>query len=104
VYIACRSLERGERAKKEIARRSGSDKIHVRKLDLASFDSIREFAKKLVERNLRLSLGCIWGECHIFLIILIFFSFLNEEEKLHILINNAGIMVRNFISKNKINF
>lgn len=51
MYIACRSLVRGEHARKEIVRRSGNDDVHVRKLDLASFASIREFAKKLVEKK-----------------------------------------------------
>lgn len=46
VFLAVRSLERGENARKEIVERSGSSKVYVRELDLTSFDSIRKFAKK----------------------------------------------------------
>lgn len=55
MYIACRSLVRGENARKEIFRRAGNVTVRVRKLDLASFDSIREFVKKLVMIFLHLS-------------------------------------------------
>jgi NAD(P)-dependent dehydrogenase (short-subunit alcohol dehydrogenase family) len=46
VYIACRSLERGELARAEIVERTGNANVFVRQLDLASFDSIREFAER----------------------------------------------------------
>lgn len=46
VYIACRSVARGEEARKEIIDRSGNSNVFVRQLDLASFASIREFCKK----------------------------------------------------------
>ncbi|KAL7025157.1 hypothetical protein ACKWTF_013369 [Chironomus riparius] len=57
-------MERGEEACKEIIQKSGSSNVFVRILDLASFTSIREFAK----------------------------SFQKEEKQLDILINNAGVM------------
>ncbi|KAG5677012.1 hypothetical protein PVAND_006800 [Polypedilum vanderplanki] len=63
VYIACRDEKRGEDALKEIKRESGSDNVHFIQLDLGSTESIREFSQKFHEK----------------------------EEKLHILINNAGI-------------
>ncbi|KAG5670634.1 hypothetical protein PVAND_000882 [Polypedilum vanderplanki] len=64
VYIACRSIERGQSACKEIIQRTGNENVFVRKLDLASFASIREFAK----------------------------GFLKEEKQFDILINNPGVM------------
>ena len=64
IYIACRDLNRGQDALIEIKNRSGSDNIHLLQLDLASMESVREFARK----------------------------FHQLENKLHILINNAGVM------------
>lgn len=64
IYIACRDITRGQDALTEIKARSGSDNIHFLQLDLASMESIREFSRK----------------------------FHQLEQKLHILINNAGVM------------
>lgn len=64
VYIACRDLDRGEAARKEIIEKSESQNVFFWKLDLASFKSIREFAT----------------------------NFSREENQLDILINNAGVM------------
>lgn len=64
IYIACRDLNRGENALMDIKDKSGSDNIHLLQLDLASMQSIREFSQK----------------------------FHQLENKLHILINNAGVM------------
>ena len=65
VYIACRDIKRGEEALKEIKERSQSNKVYFLQLDLASLDSVREFAK----------------------------TFQQLESKLHILINNAGVVM-----------
>lgn len=65
IYIACRDSKRGEDALKEIKKISGSDKVFFMQLDLASLDSIREFSK----------------------------NFHSVESHLHILINNAGVMM-----------
>ena len=65
VYIACRDIKRGEDALKEIKERSQSDKVFFLQLDLASMESIRKFSKKFHEL----------------------------ESHLHILINNAGVMM-----------
>lgn len=46
VYIACRDVTRGEEALKEIKAKSGSDKVFFLQLDLASLESVRQFAKK----------------------------------------------------------
>lgn len=65
VYIACRDVKRGEDALKEIKERSQSDKVIFLQLDLSSLASVREFSEK----------------------------FHKLESKLHILINNAGVMM-----------
>lgn len=64
IYIACRDVKRGEEALRDIKAESGSEKIHFLQLDLASLESVRDFSKKFHEK----------------------------ESKLHILINNAGVM------------
>ncbi|EOA99254.1 Retinol dehydrogenase 12, partial [Anas platyrhynchos] len=65
VIIACRDTAKGEAAASEIRAETGNPQVLVKKLDLADTKSIREFAD----------------------------SFLAEEKELHILINNAGVML-----------
>ncbi|XP_004682135.1 PREDICTED: retinol dehydrogenase 11 [Condylura cristata] len=65
VYLACRDVQKGELVAKEIQVMTGNKQVLVRKLDLADTKSIRAFAKE----------------------------FLAEEKHLHILINNAGVMM-----------
>ncbi|KAK0054882.1 retinol dehydrogenase 12 [Biomphalaria pfeifferi] len=65
VIMACRDLDKANQAKDEIIKETENHKIFVHKLDLASFKSIREFCK----------------------------TFNATEERLDILINNAGIMM-----------
>lgn len=60
--MACRDLTRAERAAEEIRRSTGNGNVVIRHLDLSSTYSIRQFAK----------------------------DFLDSEERLDILINNAG--------------
>lgn len=43
VYLACRDLKKAEVARLEIVQKSGNQNVFTKKLDLASFDSIREF-------------------------------------------------------------
>ena len=64
VILGCRSVERGERAAVEVRKRSGNDNVVFVQLDLASLDSVRKFAAKILE----------------------------EEARVDILINNAGII------------
>ena len=68
IIVACRSQEKGKKAEVDIRRESGSNNVHFRQLDLASFESIRKFAKEV----------------------------LSEESRIDILINNAGVMYRPF--------
>uniref|UniRef100_A0A2K5QRF9 Retinol dehydrogenase 11 n=1 Tax=Cebus imitator TaxID=2715852 RepID=A0A2K5QRF9_CEBIM len=65
VYLACRDVQKGELVAKEIQTMTGNQQVLVRKLDLSDTKSIRAFAK----------------------------GFLAEEKHLHILINNAGVMM-----------
>ncbi|XP_008293503.1 retinol dehydrogenase 12-like [Stegastes partitus] len=65
IIIACRDMEKGQQALKEIKEYSGSDDLKCMKLDLSDTKSIREFAEAINR----------------------------DEPKLNILINNAGVMV-----------
>ncbi|KAI1715795.1 short chain dehydrogenase domain-containing protein [Ditylenchus destructor] len=66
VYMMCRSVEKGRQTTRDLAGRYGChpDRMIVMEGDLTSFESIRKFVKE----------------------------FEKEEEKLDILINNAGVM------------
>lgn len=65
VVMACRNLTRAEAAAEEIRRSTGNGNVVIWHLNLASLYSVREFAKE----------------------------FLATEERLDILINNAGVMM-----------
>ncbi|KAF4446384.1 hypothetical protein F53441_9952 [Fusarium austroafricanum] len=52
VILACRSLDKGEQAKKEIEESTGKENaVEVWQLDLSSHDSIREFAAQVNKLN-----------------------------------------------------
>ncbi|XP_058485361.1 retinol dehydrogenase 13 [Solea solea] len=65
VILACRDMTRARIAADEIRQKSGNGNVVVKKLDLASLQSVRDLAKDIQE----------------------------SEERLDILINNAGIMM-----------
>ena len=68
VIIGCRDVKRGQDAADELnndERVKNNGKVYFKQLDLASFESIRKFAKEIN----------------------------NEEEVIDILINNAGVMM-----------
>ncbi|XP_062377522.1 retinol dehydrogenase 12 [Sardina pilchardus] len=65
IIMACRDLERGEEAREDIMEDSGNQNVVLKKLDLSSTKSIRDFAE-LINK---------------------------EEKRLDILINNAGVML-----------
>ncbi|KAJ8290085.1 hypothetical protein GJAV_G00008540 [Gymnothorax javanicus] len=65
VVMACRDLTRGEKAAAEIRLSTGNGNVVVRHLDLASLFSVRQLAKE----------------------------YCDTEERLDILINNAGVMM-----------
>ncbi|XP_042303978.1 retinol dehydrogenase 12-like [Sceloporus undulatus] len=65
VILACRDMVKAEAAVSEIQAKTGNQQVVAKKLDLADTKSIREFAE----------------------------NFLKEEKELHILINNAGVML-----------
>ena len=66
VYMACRSLDSANQAREEIVNETGNQNVFVRHLDLASVDSIINFAEQ----------------------------FKKEESKLDVLINNAGLWTK----------
>ncbi|XP_048339951.1 retinol dehydrogenase 12 [Sphaerodactylus townsendi] len=65
VILACRDMVKGEAAACEIRTMTGNQQVIAKKLDLADTKSIQEFAE----------------------------NFLKEEKELHILINNAGVIM-----------
>jgi NAD(P)-dependent dehydrogenase (short-subunit alcohol dehydrogenase family) len=66
VYMACRSLDSANQVKDEIAKEAGNPNVFVKHLDLASVDSIQKFVQ----------------------------SFKQNETKLDVLINNAGLWTK----------
>ena len=66
MILACRDMTKARIAADEIRQKSGNGNVVVRKLDLASLQSVRDLAKDVQE----------------------------NEEHLDILINNAGILQR----------
>lgn len=66
VVMACRDLKKAEGALAEIKASVPNADVRVQSLDLGSLKSVREFAQQ----------------------------FLSENDKLHILVNNAGLFVR----------
>ncbi|XP_033247942.1 retinol dehydrogenase 12 isoform X1 [Drosophila miranda] len=63
VYMACRDKDKGEKARKEIVKETKNSNVFSRECDLSSLDSVRNFVD----------------------------GFKKEQDKLHILINNAGV-------------
>jgi len=63
VIMACRDLCKAKQAAQAIRRRTGCGQLIVRRLDLASLQSVRDFATRICQ----------------------------EEEFIHVLINNAGV-------------
>ncbi|MFX0021272.1 MAG: SDR family oxidoreductase [Candidatus Hermodarchaeota archaeon] len=66
VVMLCRNKQRGEEAQKEIIEQSGNKNVDLFLCDLSSLDGIRKFVKE----------------------------FKSKYENLHILINNAGVMLK----------
>jgi NAD(P)-dependent dehydrogenase (short-subunit alcohol dehydrogenase family) len=66
VYMACRSIDSANQAKEEIVKETGNSEVFVQHLDLASIDSIQRFVA----------------------------SFKQNENKLDVLINNAGLWTK----------
>ena len=54
VVFTARSMAKGEEARREAVSRSGSSRVEMMQLDLASFASIRDFAREFLDRHDRL--------------------------------------------------
>ncbi|ELR11144.1 oxidoreductase, short chain dehydrogenase/reductase superfamily protein [Acanthamoeba castellanii str. Neff] len=54
VILACRNIEKAEKARREIIDASGNDLVEVMQVDLASLDSVRNFAREFERRDLPL--------------------------------------------------
>lgn len=94
IIMACRDMERGEAAKKEVIESSGSENVLCMKLDLADSKSIREFAEAINKGQPISSLGICKHlrslKPHKYNFLMLFCT---DEPKLNILVNNAGVMV-----------
>ncbi|XP_033757384.1 retinol dehydrogenase 11-like [Pecten maximus] len=56
VIMACRSMERGEKARAKIVEKTGNTNVVVRKLDLGYMASVREFVDKILKEESRLDI------------------------------------------------
>uniref|UniRef100_A0AAQ4RRL8 Retinol dehydrogenase 12 n=1 Tax=Gasterosteus aculeatus aculeatus TaxID=481459 RepID=A0AAQ4RRL8_GASAC len=106
VIMACRNVDKGEEAADSIRAAHPEAQVEVRELDLADTCSIRAFAQKFLggERRVSapppppspraalLSLGTPHSG-HVFLSFFGLRPFFSEVNSLHILINNAGVMM-----------
>ena len=77
VYIAVRSMEKGNQAIDELKKATGNEKVHILQIDLADLVSIQraaaEFQRLASARDTRIIAEYT----------------LRKENKLHVLINNA---------------
>lgn len=64
IIMGCRNIETGKTAQEEIRSQSGNENVVLKNLDLSSLESVRKFAEEVRK----------------------------EEEKIDLLINNAGVM------------
>ncbi|XP_033628128.1 retinol dehydrogenase 13-like [Asterias rubens] len=76
VILACRNLQKAEDVAKDIKSSTGNSEVVVRHLDLSSLQSVREFAQQIIE----------------------------TEDRLDILINNAGVAAMKAGAVTKDNF
>ena len=76
VIMACRDMKKGQDALNEVAEKTGSSKLVLKQLDLASLASVRALAEDINK----------------------------TEPKLHVLINNAGVMVPSELQKTQDGF
>ncbi|CAD5116592.1 DgyrCDS5468 [Dimorphilus gyrociliatus] len=68
VYLVCRNKERGEEAQRDIIEVTNNNNVHLRILDISNIKEVIKFAKEFCENN----------------------------ERLDVLVNNAGCMLQNF--------
>ena len=68
VIMACRNPTKAQAALSEVRQRSGNDDVVFRQVDVSDLNSVRRFTEQI----------------------------LKEEERLDILINNAGILLKSW--------
>lgn len=92
--MACRDMERGQAAVKEVIEKSNNENVVYMKLDLADSKSIREFAEAINTGSTNLFLGKLhtWSDYEATMFHFLLFCSTGEP-KINILINNAGVMV-----------
>ena len=56
VILACRDKKRGESALSEVIKRSGNQQVFLKSLDLASLESVRNFAEDVNRTESRLDI------------------------------------------------
>lgn len=56
VIMACRNLEKSRPVRDQIATETGNDRIHLEKVDMGSFESIREFCRTYREKYQKLDI------------------------------------------------
>lgn len=56
VIMACRNMERGEKARAKLVEKTGNTNVVVRKLDLGYMASVREFVEKILKEEPRLDI------------------------------------------------
>ncbi|XP_072434845.1 retinol dehydrogenase 11 [Chiloscyllium punctatum] len=56
VILACRNVERGERAVREIRRQTGNSDVHLRILDTSSMESVRRFTEQIRKEEKQLDI------------------------------------------------
>lgn len=54
--MACRDFQRGSEAAEEIIRETGNRNVILKKLDLSSFTSVREFAQDIEKTETRVNI------------------------------------------------
>lgn len=89
VYMANRNMKKCEKIRDEIILQTKNKHVYCLECDLSSLESIQNFVKTFVTST---HLSC-YADIYLLRILLsIFFRYKEKENRLDILINNAGVM------------
>lgn len=77
VIMPVRNIEKGELVRQEILSNSNihNGKIELMKLDLTSFNSVREFANEIIKRNIHIDILILNAVITLLFILIYYFSF-----------------------------